>query len=334
MLTPRVIFARVGWMERYQGPSQSDPRPKRGGSYNEANVGHEVYNFQPLDGKLYGYFQSPGEDGQLSLSRVDPAAHGESLTDVRVVWVATRDDGGQVVVGWYNHATLLAESREYSPDSGRAGFAYKCVADPADTVLLPPSERVWEVPRGRNGLGQANVLYPIDGNGMSRLETAGYEWMGRVLDQIESFTGLTASEALAETVDAAARGQGFAGDSAWRIALENHAMDAAIRHMSEKGYTPKDEHLGHSYDLRCVRAQETLFVEVKGTTTTGDSVLVSSGEVGFARRTAPATMLFILHSVKRGSDGKPDGGEAVVVQPWNPSDESLSPVSYSYRRGK
>ena len=87
-------------MKLYEGPSQSEPRPKRGGSYNKANVGYEVFNFQPLDGKFYGYFQSPGEEGRVSFSRIDPAASGESLSGVKIVWVATKDDGGQVVVGW------------------------------------------------------------------------------------------------------------------------------------------------------------------------------------------------------------------------------------------
>ena len=44
-----------------------------------------------------------------------------------------------------------------------------------------------------------------------------------------------------------------------------------------------DEHKKNPYDLRCVKAESTLFVEVKGTKSQGHSVLVTVGEVEFAR---------------------------------------------------
>ena len=231
-----------------------------------------------------------------------------------------------------DNATLLPGTREYPAGAGRDGFWYKCVAEPADVHLLPVSERVWEVPVGRDGMGQANVLYPIGGDGRSRIQSAGYEWMRRVLAQIDAYTGAADEETIAESLGAAARGQGFDSDPAWRGAIEQHAMDAAIRHLQDEGYDPMDEHKGHPYDLRCTKGQDVLFVEVKGTTTAGESVLVTSGEVRFARRNVPNTVLFILHSVERGKSGEPVGGKAVVLRPWNPSDDSLSPIAYTYNR--
>jgi 5-methylcytosine-specific restriction enzyme A len=188
--TRRLLFARVGWMARYAGPSQTDPRPKRGGRYNEeGNVGNEAFNFKVLDGKFYGWFQSPAGNA-VNLSRVDPTASGESLSGVRIVWVATRDDGGQAVVGWYDNATLYAGPREYPEGSGRGENRYKCVADNDDAVLLPDAERVWDVPKGKNGIGQANVFYPIGPDGCSRLDSADHRWMLGILDKIDAYAGL------------------------------------------------------------------------------------------------------------------------------------------------
>jgi hypothetical protein len=332
MAAQRVIFARVGWMKRYEGPSPNDPGPVRGGAYNEARVGSEAVNFKPLAGKFYGFFQSPAKGNAVDLSRVDPAASGDSLSDVRIVWVATRDDVGQVVVGWYDNATLLAKAHDYPEESGREEYIYKCIADPANAVLLPVSERAWVVPKGRNGMGEANILYPIGDDGRSRLQTPGFEWMTDILAKIDLYESSTDEEPVADAVAAAATGQGFLGDPAWRRALEEHAMNAAIRYLHKEGYDPKDEHKTHPYDLRCTKGPEILFVEVKGTTTAGESVFVTSGEVGFARKNAPNTALFILHSGQRDGSGKPVGGNAVMLRPWKPSDDSLSPIAYTYTR--
>lgn len=327
----KVVFARIGWLPLYEGPSQTEPRPRRGGSYNKTNIGYEIYNFQPLDGNFYGYFQSPGD--LVSLSRIDPVASGESLAGVRIVWVATRDDGGQVVVGWYDEATLFAKARSY-PKAVRDGFWYKCVTDPAHKVRLPVGERKWEVPRGRFGMGQANVLYPIDGEGRSRLQAPDYAWMTQILQRIDTYQEESSGEEIVASLAGAAAGQGFVGDPGWRRSLEMHAMEAAMRHFREEGYTPHDEHARNPYDLRCTKGDEELFVEVKGTTTNGTAVLVTSGEVRFARRNAPRTALFIFHSIERDSSGRPRGGKIAIVDPWSPSEESLSPVGYSYTRAE
>lgn len=332
---PRVVFARVGWMEHYQGPSLAEPRPRRGGKYNEeGNVGAEAFNFQPLDGKLYGWFQSPGGGNSVDLTRIDPTASGESLSGVRVVWIATKDDGGQVVVGWYDNSTLFDGPRSLPDRLTGVRPHYKCVTNLHDGVLLPVNKRSWDVPTGKNGFGQANVLYPIGGDGTSRLRSSGFEWIRDILGKIEAFRDDPDEDAVAETVAAVVGGQGYLSSPEWRRTLELHAMDAAVRYFRDAGYDTKDEHSGHSYDLRCTKGQETLFVEVKGTTTAGDSVMVTSREVEFARKHAPSTALFILHSVVKDGPKRPAGGRAILVRPWSPSDDSLSPITYTFSRTK
>ena len=101
----RVLFARVGWMRFYNGSVPGDERPVGGGSYNESNIGHEVYNFRETDERLYGYFQPPMSTDIVALERIDREASPSTkqLNDVLVIFVARRPDGGQVIVGWYGN---------------------------------------------------------------------------------------------------------------------------------------------------------------------------------------------------------------------------------------
>ena len=55
-----IVFARIGWMARYDGPSLDDSRPEGGGSHNESSIGNEIFTFQSLGGEMYGYIQVPG----------------------------------------------------------------------------------------------------------------------------------------------------------------------------------------------------------------------------------------------------------------------------------
>jgi hypothetical protein len=53
----RVLFARVGWMKWYKGPKPDDEKPIGGGSFTKEHLGYEAFNFLPLGGKYFGYFQ-------------------------------------------------------------------------------------------------------------------------------------------------------------------------------------------------------------------------------------------------------------------------------------
>src|ERR1700758_770058 len=97
-----VLFVRIGWMHFYNGQIPGDERPVGGGSYNDDEVGHEVYNFREANGSLFGYFQPPGSSWAINLGRIDPgAADDPDISGVLVVMVAKRTDVGQVIVGWY-----------------------------------------------------------------------------------------------------------------------------------------------------------------------------------------------------------------------------------------
>jgi hypothetical protein len=124
--------------------------------------------------------------------------------------------------------------------------------------------------------------------------------------------------------------QGFRLDKKLRDALEQHAMDAAKRFFTTKGYDVDDHHKDHPYDLLCTKKGEGLFVEVKGTEMGGKSVILTAGEVEFARRNKDQMALFVLHSIKVSPDGKARGGKIDARRPWNVGDGMLRPISYWY----
>jgi hypothetical protein len=70
-----------------------------------------------------------------------------------------------------------------------------------------------------------------------------------------------------------------------------------------------------------------------GTTTSGENVQVTRGEVESARR--HETALFILCEIDLqqadGGEWEASGGEIYELDPWEPTDEALTPISYSYR---
>ena len=109
-------------------------------------------------------------------------------------------------------------------------------------------------------------------------------------------------------------------------------MVEATAYFTAQGYTVHDVSQSQPYDLRCERKTELLHVEVKGTQTAGDEILLTPGEVRLARDKFPNTALFVLHSVKvvEGNGGPTvSGGQARVVQPWNPDDSMLTPLGFS-----
>lgn len=130
-------------------------------------------------------------------------------------------------------------------------------------------------------------------------------------------------------------GQGFRMDPQQRRAIEQHAMEMAKAYFKEHGWTTIDDvSLRKSYDLHCSRADGSeLRVEVKGTTGTGATVLLTPNEVTHAHKHHPNVALFIVANVALSSvEGKPlvSGGDVIVHEPWKLEDEGLTAIGYEY----
>lgn len=117
----RILFCKIGWAKCYNGSVLDKPRG--GGSYNEKNIGHEILNFKPDRGKLYGYVQhSHGENSsQIKIEKICSSANGkEKVADTLVVWVSNNSDDHNIkIVGWYKNATVFRHLAECTEDSER-----------------------------------------------------------------------------------------------------------------------------------------------------------------------------------------------------------------------
>lgn len=133
-------------------------------------------------------------------------------------------------------------------------------------------------------------------------------------------------------------GQGYGLSAAERRAIEMRAVEVTTTYLeSETGghWTVRDVGSTHSYDLHATRGAETLYVEVKGTTTAGAEVLLTRNEVELHRAMHFHNMLAIVTGItldRRGEAPSATGGDLEVTSPWRIADESLVPLAYRYTR--
>jgi hypothetical protein len=92
----------------------------------------------------------------------------------------------------------------------------------------------------------------------------------------------------------------------------------------------EDHSKNQPYDLCCRRKKDVLYVEVKGTQTTGTGVILTSGEVEFARRHRENMALFVFHSIKVSRSRNLSDGTECLIMPWDVDHGSLKPMSYKY----
>lgn len=127
-------------------------------------------------------------------------------------------------------------------------------------------------------------------------------------------------------------GQGFGLSPAARRAVEKHAQTLVEEHFAGLEYEVDDTSTGNPFDLRCTRGNETLYVEVKGTTGDGAAVFMTRNEVAYARGHAPQMVLAIVTGIELTDTIPPGarGGKLELIKPWNVDDGTLTPITFSY----
>lgn len=126
-------------------------------------------------------------------------------------------------------------------------------------------------------------------------------------------------------------GQGRQADTKLRKQIEDAAQDRLMQHYMAMGWQVEDCRYAGPYDAIAVKGDEVLYLEAKGTTTAGDSVLVTRNEVAHARAHAGSCILGILSSIQLDQNGDvdPSTGE-FWVGPFDPGVGELEPVSYQF----
>jgi hypothetical protein len=131
-----------------------------------------------------------------------------------------------------------------------------------------------------------------------------------------------------------ARGQGFLISHAVRKCVEDYAMRWAVQHYENEGWSVSNVSATKSYDLQCTRGAQRLHVEVKGTTTAGETVILTRNEVTHAEQEHPFVELFVVAEivVDGSASDSPHarGGHAHVRKEWSPEADRLLPVGYVY----
>lgn len=132
-------------------------------------------------------------------------------------------------------------------------------------------------------------------------------------------------------------GQGFLVSQAVRKAVEVYATDWAARYYRAQGWMVTDVGASEPYDLHCTRGLTELHVEVKGTTTFGETIILTRNEVAHAKKAHPNVELFVVTDIRideqDGDDHVASGGVARVCGNWLPTDDRLMPMGYVYSTG-
>src|SRR5437773_9055157 len=120
-----MVFLRIGWMNRYRGKTKNDEITGGGAFVRERGYGHEIFNFQPFKGKVYGYVQPPGTGYNqasgpgININYLGASSDDEFISGALVIWVATSPQGGSFIVGWYENATVYRYWQESPPGPNR-----------------------------------------------------------------------------------------------------------------------------------------------------------------------------------------------------------------------
>ncbi len=355
-MTSRILFARIGHMIYYAGPQPGDEKPVGGGSYNKESLGHEARNFQFVDGQLYGYCQPylrwrKGKPlpANISLERIDPSCVGNKLDNVLVIFFATKPkEGGQVIVGWYNGATVNRHKIEPSGTLAKARqkFGYYMTCPAKNAVLLPTWKRPTLFRGKKKGKpGQANAFYLFDKGEHRDLSLPSNKWIAEAIQFVNEYSAeslllepmaemMPAVEEILEAALNRGTGQGYNISPHARKAIEMRAMTVAEAHFAKLYKVDATVHKTKPYDLLCKDKSSgkiRLFVEVKGTQNLGTSIILTKNEVASARKAK--TALFVLYSVKLSGKGKKviaKGGVARIRSPWAIDDKRLKALTYSY----
>ncbi len=176
----QILYCRIGWMNSYRGAS--DERPQGGGEYNKENIGHEVHNYLGCEGKYYGFVEA-GIKNSIHVERLCGDKKADSVDGILIVWVARKPSVGQVVVGWYENATVYRILQTVPDDvmserSLKTHNFYNIFSEHA--YLIEPKDRHFQI----DMKGHSNIWYgdqgKIDSKVVDYIQNYGKEYESRI----------------------------------------------------------------------------------------------------------------------------------------------------------
>jgi hypothetical protein len=128
-------------------------------------------------------------------------------------------------------------------------------------------------------------------------------------------------------------GQGFKMNLEQRKAIEMHAMKLAKEELELRGYgSITNTSSNKPYDYLCLFENDEIFVEVKGTTSNGEAIILTRGEVELHKSKFPNNALVLVSGILlEGEDkSKAVGGSIEFISPWLISEEKLIVIGFTY----
>jgi len=116
--------------------------------------------------------------------------------------------------------------------------------------------------------------------------------------------------------------------------IEEHAVEVAMKYLKKKGFTNiKDVGKNHSYDIAAKMNEIDFYVEVKGTISLGEKVVLTKNEVLLHRQEHPNNALIVVSQIDLDRNEPPSakGGEVLFISPWKIDDSDLEALGYDYK---
>lgn len=116
--------------------------------------------------------------------------------------------------------------------------------------------------------------------------------------------------------------------------IEEHAVEVAIKYLKEKGFTNiSDVGKTHSYDIAAKLNGVDFYIEVKGTMSLGEKVVLTKNEVLLHREEHPNNALIVVSEIDLDRTEPPSatGGRILFISPWKIEDSDLEALGYDYR---
>jgi hypothetical protein len=129
-------------------------------------------------------------------------------------------------------------------------------------------------------------------------------------------------------------GQGIRGTYKENRAVERRAVEVAIAYFKEtsKWETIEDTGDKESFDLLLTNKNKKMYVEVKGTQSSGVNIFLTKNEVSLQKKMFPNKALVVVSEINliKGEEPKADGGVIKVITPWEILDGHLSAMAFEY----
>jgi hypothetical protein len=279
----KMIFLNVGWMPSYSGPGLITSSAKFPTIHG---WGHEMLNFKPFAGKMYGTAVTPRYGG-IKLERLGAAKGAEFVDGVLVVWVAK-----SCIVGWYKNARVYRHSQLSPKNSGRSykgdPIDYRVTALASDCTPLNPDNRHFPVPRAREReQAMGRYIWYAEGasNRAFRAKVLKYVAAGGDISVLGGVKGPRRPGS-----------KGHQPDPQKKAKIEHSAIDLATQHYKRLGYSVDNvgrDNLG--WDLNAVHQQTGLLLrlEVKGLSGQEISVELTPNEYKMMRKHKPTYRLCV-----------------------------------------